>query len=807
MNKTALTALVISVSLLIAGDYSSAPRHGTRAVSPSPSSLKEKPRYVEGELLVKYRGSVPEAARALGLGEIGARKLREFAGIGVEHVKLPAGMAVEEGLSVFRANPDVEYAEPNYIVKAEAVPDDPRYNELWGLNIIDAPGAWDITNGVSSVVVAVVDTGVDYNHPDLQANIWNNAGETSCTNGIDDDGNGYPDDCRGWDFSGNDNDPMDIDVHGTHVAGIIGATGNNGIGVAGVNWRVSIMPLRFLDSSGFGDIAGAIAAIDYARTNGARVVNCSWGSYGYSQALKDTIDVSPAVLFVCAAGNDGLDTEINPHYPSGLGSANVISVGASDSADNLAHYSNFGLTSVDVAAPGGGGTYGTGILSTVPARKTIWSDSFDDGSLSPWTTGGTKNSWALEYGVYNSPNYSLSDSPSYYYSDDTDSWAKAPAQSLASETGCRLSYEIKYGLEDGYDFLCVEASSDNSSFSIIGGGCFTGFSSGWEHWDDDLSAFDGKSSVYVRYRLKSDYSYVFDGANVDDVSITCSSSVHTDADYKEHSGTSMAAPHVAGIAALMVANSPSVSPREMKHLIHFSVDKIPSMAGKVGSGGRANALAALTTGLAGLPPFAPSDLHATSGTSAVLTWKDNSSDEEGFVLERRFGDSGEFMAFPPLPANATSYTDTGLLIGAKYYYRVKALNSTRGDSPYSRAVLSYSPRFFGGGGGGIGCFIATAAYGSAMAPEVELLRRFRDKRLMGSAPGRLLVGLYYRFSPPLADFIRERPALRLAARLLLAPVVFGVRHPLGALALCMFTTAAALVKIGNRRNNAKRRRQ
>ena len=213
-------------------------------------------------------------------------------------------MHIEEALAELRGNPLVEYAEPNYIVRAVLMPNDPQFAQLWGLHNtgqtggtpdadIDAPEAWDIHRGSSDVIIAVIDTGVAYNHPDLDdgldSNIWTNDVELNGIPGIDDDGNGYVDDIYGWDFVGEDNDPTDFYAHGIHVAGTVAAIGSNATGITGVNWLASIMPLRIFGAFGYGDAAKAIEAIFYAVDNGARVINASWGGEGFSQALYDAI--------------------------------------------------------------------------------------------------------------------------------------------------------------------------------------------------------------------------------------------------------------------------------------------------------------------------------------------------------------------------------------------------------------------------------------------------------------------------------------------------------------------------------------
>jgi len=334
--------------------------------------------YVSDEILVRF---VPGANRAVAAGlhaKIGASVKKDFTPYGLEGLqvaKLPPGLTVSEAIGHYSKNPNVLYAEPNYVVQAAEIPNDSLFNDLWGLHNtgqtggtvdsdIDAPEAWHLTTGSPDIIVAVVDSGVDYNHPDLTANIWTNTGEIA-GNRIDDDDNGYIDDIRGWDFANDDNNPLDDNGHGTHCSGTIGAVGNNGIGVAGVMWTVQIMPLKFLNRKGSGYTADAVEAILYANSMGAHVISNSWGGGGYSQSLKDAIDASDAVM-VCAAGNSATDTDIIPHYPSSYTSQQIIAVAATDDEDYLASFSNYGPTSVDVAAPG------VNILSTYPSKSYAW---------------------------------------------------------------------------------------------------------------------------------------------------------------------------------------------------------------------------------------------------------------------------------------------------------------------------------------------------------------------------------------------------------------------------------------------------
>ncbi|RMI02049.1 MAG: hypothetical protein D6681_10630 [Calditrichaeota bacterium] len=256
----------------------------------------------------------------------------------------------------------------------ETVPNDSRFGQQWALKNsndadIDATDAWDITTGSDAVVVGIIDTGIDYNHPDLAPNIWRNPGESGGgreNNGVDDDGNGYVDDFRGWDFRNNDNDPSDQNRHGTHVAGIVGAVGNNGRDISGVNWRVKLAALKFLGADGSGNVGDAVEAILYAVRMNIKILNNSWGGSGASQALQDAIETArqAGILFVAAAGNDSKDTDSSPNYPSAYPNENIVAVASSDDRDRMSSFSNWGKTSVDLAAPG------SNILSTVPGGLT-----------------------------------------------------------------------------------------------------------------------------------------------------------------------------------------------------------------------------------------------------------------------------------------------------------------------------------------------------------------------------------------------------------------------------------------------------
>lgn len=290
-----------------------------------------------------------------------------------------SGITVKEAIELLKNHHAVEYVEPDYRVSIANVPNDPEFSKLWGLHNegqtggtfdadIDALEAWAISTGSKDIVVGVIDTGVDYSHSDLAANMWVNPREIA-GNGIDDDGNGYIDDVHGINAITGSGDPMDDQGHGTHVAGTIGAAGNNNTGVVGVNHVTSIVGCKFLDAQGSGSTSNAIKCIDYmvslknAGVN-IRVLNNSWGGGGYSQALADAITASEQadILFVAAAGNDAVDNDQNPSYPANYENESVVSVASTDSRDKMSGFSQWGSTTVDLGAPG------SAILSTVPGN-------------------------------------------------------------------------------------------------------------------------------------------------------------------------------------------------------------------------------------------------------------------------------------------------------------------------------------------------------------------------------------------------------------------------------------------------------
>jgi subtilisin family serine protease len=442
-----LAAVSLLVLLAFPGAVSASAHPGPRSYAPH-------------ELIVRFERGSTRAERNHVLAEIGARVLQRSTRPGLLRVRLGARASVERTAAELARRPEVARAQPNHLYSIANAPNDPQYldNTLWGLNKIHAPEAWDLTTGNPALTVAVVDTGVDYTHPDLAANVWMNPGEVG-GDSLDNDGNGFVDDVQGWNFAGGvypPRDPMDTDGHGTHVAGTVGGVGNNAVGVTGVNWNVKVMPLRAGDANGLSDF-DIVSAFNYACANGAKVINGSFSGPDQSPEILSAINACPQALFVFAAGNETNNNDFAPSYPCSEPSANIVCVAATMPNDTLASFSNYGLSSVDLGAPG----------------NAIWS---------------------------------------------TYAAATPPAQ----------------------------------------------------------------------------YAYM--------------------------SGTSMASPHVAGAAALVLAQRPTLSPVELKRALVNSVDSVPALQGLVASGGRLNVFRAMSLELG-----PPSGLALATATPTPGVWTNNGS--------------------------------------------------------------------------------------------------------------------------------------------------------------------------------------
>ena len=634
------------------------------------------PASVPGELLVRFRADVSAAERSDALAAHGATAVRRLGASGATLVRIPAGTSLGEAVAELERDPRVLYAERNSVYRSTSAqtPNDPLLSDLWGLSAasdkdIDAPEAWDLNTGSETVVVAVIDTGVAYGHPDLAPNLWVNDDPPG---GGDEDANGKVDDTHGWDFVQNDATPLDYNGHGTHVAGTIGAQGDNGLGVVGVNWDVAIMPLRAGDAAGNFPASTVAAAIEYACSSGADIVNGSFAGPDFSQTIADAI-TSPAcenTLFVFAAGNDGRDLELNgpanDAYPcelhrspaaGGVFAENVLCVAASDQTDGLAGFSNSGATAVHLAAPG------AGIVSTTPGYAPLpgFPDGFDGQFAARWGDR-TATEGSLEWDRAGPP-FTLTDSPGGDYAPNSDtSIGRLSPFSTVGKSGCRLAYDLKLDTEEGADWLEIGAGPTSEPGSVDG---YSGSTGGvFVEKTTDLSALDGLPSLFLRFRLLSGPTDDRDGAYLDNVSAECLDL--EGGGYAAPAGTSSAAPHVSGVAALLLSRNPSRTVAELKAAILGGIDPVAGLEDKVLTGGRLNAATSLASVADGAPPettisSAPPAL--TKSASATFTFRANEAATFECALDA--------AAFAPC---TSPHQLTGLTHGA-HAFHVRAIDT------------------------------------------------------------------------------------------------------------------------------------
>jgi thermitase len=573
-----------------------------------------RPQTVPGAVIVRFAPSADAADRARARERVRARVeenlTRELPGLEVLKVE---GESVPDAIRRLENRDDVLYAEPDTIVHGAAIPNDSRFPEQYALPMIHAPEAWDVVHDAPNVKVAVVDTGFYYDHPDIAQNTWHNPDETP-GNGVDDDHNGFVDDTQGWDFVGDDNDPAGTHPHGTWVAGVIGARGNNdspGPGttdVTGVAWRTQLVNVRVLDSVNRSRKSHAIRGLIYAARSGARIVNASLGGAYPSQAERDAISLASNTLFVISAGNNSTDVDSKPEYPCAYDLPNVICVAATNQSDVLASFSNYGAASVDLAAPG------EQILATHRTNKLPLVEDFEtDASLSRWLAGGVNNTWARTSELAGDGSWSITDSPGANYEDNTNSFVQtASGIDLSGLRRCAVNYQYNQKLEGEVvppgelvtiDKLLVEATTDpNGTWTRLGeiGDLSPGTTFNVD--GHDLGAFSGQSGVYLRFRLVTDGSVTDDGVHIDGVVVNCADLGFTEQSYLKVDGTSFAAPQIAGVAALILARYPAASVGDLRAAILGSVDHLPSLAGRVVTGGRLNAYGALVAARKALDP-------------------------------------------------------------------------------------------------------------------------------------------------------------------------------------------------------------
>ena len=591
-------------------------------------------------------------------------------------VEVEPGQSPAAAVAALAADPAVAVAERDAYIDVHGIPNDPLFGQLWGLRntgagVAGVGGAvagddanvvvaWDRAVGTPATVVADIDSGYRFQHPDLASVVWTNPDEIA-NNGVDDDANGFVDDVHGWDFVGEnlsaispDNNPSDENLvsggHGVHTAGTIGARGDDGFGMTGVARNVSIMPLRVCSNVPATSelkctVSGLVAAINYAGQEGARVANISLGGNTYNQAEVNAIAENPETLYVISAGNDGGDNDgggaapKGHHYPcdyrpdtessppvSGA-IDNVVCVAATDQADKLASFSDWGATSVDLAAPG------TEILSTFPKQEVPLSDDFETNDFAAnWDSSGFGRAPAGDGPL---TSFGLTDSPGATPLANSATWAER-AESVAIPAGagsCRIKGlrskkggVLRYGVViDGLTTRNFTVSADTEGSALV----FFQSARQLDFGGHDLR-------LYFEYEAGAT-PLASDGAWLDDVRIECYGPINAGPDFAFLQGTSMAAPHVTGAAALLFSIKPAASVTEVRNALLQSAEQVPSLAGKTTTGGRLDVAAALDL-------LVPVGSETVAPDTEILTavGAGGTSTSASFGFQRTDADAGEF---------------------------------------------------------------------------------------------------------------------------------------------------------------------
>ncbi|TGM15864.1 peptidase S8 [Leptospira selangorensis] len=538
-----------------------------------------KIKFKSSEVLVKFKDKAGDSVKSYAVSSFNGKVLNDLGETGISQVELREGQTVEEAIAEYSTHPDVEFVQPNYIYHANNSPDDPIYNQLWGMNntgqnVITAtysfnnPGtstsdmrmesAWDVNTDCTNTIVAVVDSGVNYNHQDLSTNMWSSG---SC---VSDKGVSLGSCSNGWNYVNNNNDPMDLNGHGTHVAGTIGAKGNNATGVAGVCWTAKIMAVRVLDQSGSGDTATIIKGINFAVRNGAKVLNLSLGGPDYDSAMRSAIASAGSnydALFVVAAGNDGSDLNSDNSYPCEYDEANILCVAALDQKFQLASFSNYDSSkkNVDIGAPG------TNIRSTWAGAEATYNLPFtswltDNILGTGWNTAGC-SIYSLVLYLSTSCSTAISGISNSGYLSNSYALAYAPITITSGAEAVTARMNLFIDTEAGYDGINLYASNSTSESVVFNSSNLVGSLSG-ERDGQIISNYEVAAPNCVHSSNCSfGYEFISDSTvNRAGVAVTVFNLITLDVDniaqYNTINGTSMATPHVAGLATLLRSFNP-----------------------------------------------------------------------------------------------------------------------------------------------------------------------------------------------------------------------------------------------------------
>lgn len=628
---------------------------GSALAAPEQSSGTPAPAggTVANRIVVEFKQDASSTERAAGRADAQTSLVRTLGRTRFQLVRPQPGQSVADALAALRRDPNVKTAQQDGYSTLNATTNDPFFDQLWGLqntglgvdgfvgavagDDVNALAAWDRTRGTPSTVIADIDSGYRYDAPDLAPVAWTNPGEIP-GNGIDDDGNGFVDDVHGYDFVGasadspsSDSDPTDDNLvsggHGVHTAGTMGAAGNNGIGISGVAQNVRIMALRVCaDSPSNNDQAlcpfsSQIAAINYAGLMRARAANMSLGGTTFSTAVLDALASNPGTLYVISAGNDAESNDAVPHYPcnydpstSGIPGAvdNVVCVAATDQADRLASFSDWGATSVDLGAPG------TEIYSTYPERDDLISQDFETNDFaSTWSNTGGLGLQRAAAGDGPLTSFGMTDSPgaapaaSTQYDETMTTGVAIPAgtgscqlsglRRIERGSGGSFFYEV---LSDGSSVFFNDTAADTSGTGMRGFITvpITGLAGTTVRLHFDFTSGSSPAST--------------DGLWLDDLKLTCYAPLSTPPAYAFLQGTSMAAPQVTGAAGLLFSLKPSATVTEVKSAILSSVDPDPALAGITTSGGRLDVAAAMDKLV---PPVVTPPPPPTTTTTTTVT--------------------------------------------------------------------------------------------------------------------------------------------------------------------------------------------
>lgn len=582
-----------------------------------------------GRIVVRWEPQASPTARSAAREGAETDPVRTLGRTDFQLLDLEPGQTLRGALSELRADPRVAAADPDRYLSTLAMPDDPDLPKQWALQAdgptpsagspsassgaVNAPPAWNRTVGTPDTVVAVIDGGYDFDVPDLGAVAWTNPDEVP-GNGIDDDENGFVDDVRGWDFVGAnaanpapDNDPTDDDPvsggHGAHVAGILGAQGNDGQGITGVAQDVRLMPLRVCSRASVQGanrclLSAVVQAVNYAGRNGARVANLSLGGGGYDQVFADALAANPRTLYVAAAGNDGRDTGKHPVYPCSYDPVadskvagrvdNVVCVAALDQKGKPASFTNWGARDVDLAAPG------VDIWSVYRdyRREVVWSEDFEgDDFAERWISTGPGPGAPGDGPLVST---GLTDSPGAAPSAGEHQVRSQPFAVPAGAEYCEIRGERFARLAQTEDFsysLWVEGAEGPSTLSLA----VTWPKTELKKFSTDVvdaSEMAGKQvSLHVDYTAPGGLDETY-GFWLDNLSVACGAVV-SPAPYRFLSGTSMASPMVAGAAALLFSLKPSATAVQVRKALVGSAHRLTSWKKKTVSGGRLDVAAAM----------------------------------------------------------------------------------------------------------------------------------------------------------------------------------------------------------------------